>query len=1061
MRIFNNLKLRWKLLSIALIPLVFMVALAIDKVFESQQLERENAKLLLLTQLSVLANEFVHEMQKERGATAGFLGSKGAKFSDVLPKQREDTDKAASRLSNFLKEFNVNQFDSEFATQLNSALAMKKQLGGVREQISSFSISTSEAIGYYTRSNGAFLSTITFLAKLSTQSDIVNAATAYRNFLNSKERAGVERAVFTAVFAENRFKPGQYEKLRNLITVQDTYMEVFLSLASQDNKGFYLATMENEAVTETQKMRDAAFAKVNEGNFGIDAAYWFKMQTAKINLLKTVSDKLSGNLATLSNKSLDQASQDVYFAVVLMVVSLSLTLGFVFFVLQRITSPINNAVNIAQEISKGNLENKINADTKDESGQLLEALGGMQSSLLKSRRELQERMELERTQAAENNRLKQALDNVSANVMVADERNTIIYQNNASKALFTESQTAIEESLSGFNAEHIIGSDASKLHPSPTALSQQLSNLSQTFSEELKLGRKSLMLTLNPVISEEQKKLGVVLEWQDLTQQRDAESQIQKVIKAAARGELNTRIDSAHFDGFMKVLAEGINELLEAIVGPLKKTAEAVHLISKGDVPALIKEQYQGDFALLKNNLNTCIEVVGLLIKDVNGLANAAVAGDLKKRVDLTQHNGDFRKIVTGVNDMMDAMVGPLTKAANVVEAISRGDIPGHITEQYNGDFELLKKNLNTCIDAVGQLIDDANSLADAASNGDLAARADTSKHQGDFQEIITGVNTLLEAVVAPMDECKSVMTQVAKGDLSQQMGDVYAGDFALLSQSINTSLNRLSSVVEQVMASANQTDNSSNDLSSAVVNLSQRTEQQATALEKTRSLMGELTESVVSSADKAQNANQLSADTQMQAESGFKVVGDAVDSMNEINQASERITDIIGVIDEIAFQTNLLALNAAVEAARAGKQGKGFAVVAGEVRALAQRSATAAKEIKELIRANVDKISVGTQLVNQSGDTLSQIVNAAQSASEMIAEIATISDQQNSAIKQVNQAILQMEEMTQQNAAMAEEASATAVSMSEQAGEMKRKLSGFTTKVNEVTAQNLISHTH
>ncbi|MBQ4862170.1 nitrate- and nitrite sensing domain-containing protein [Pseudoalteromonas sp. MMG013] len=1046
MGMFNNLKLRWKLLLIALIPLGFMVFFAFNQVSNNQKQEAESANLLLLTQLSVISNEFVHEMQKERGLTAGFLGSNGTKFQQQIMTQRQDTDKAAKNYDNFVSKINANTLNRDLIRQLDLAKSLKQQLNEKRESISALSIQTSDAIGYYTQSNAAFLGIINFLAKLSTQSDIVNAASAYRNFLNSKELAGVERAVFTAVFASNEFKPGQYERLRNLITIQDTYLEVYVSLATPANLQFYQDTMQNKAVEETQKMRDIAFSKVSEGNFGIDPAYWFEMQTNKINLLKKVSDKLSVDLATKSGDSLDQAEANVFNAMWLMIVSISVTLGFVFFVLQRITGPINNAVTIAQEISKDNLDNRIVVDTSDEAGQLLNALSSMQTSLLKSRSELQQRMQLERKQAAENNRLKQALDNVSANVVVADASNTVIYQNFAAQALFRSDERALQSALSSFSAINVVGRNVAELHPNSSHFGKVLHGLNSTHSEELTLGHKTLNYTLNPVISDEQKKLGVVLELQDLTQQRDAEAQVQGVIEAAVNGQLDKRLESQHFNGSMKHLADSINELLEAIVGPLQNTANAVRLISQGDVPEQNTAEYKGDFAILTDNLNTCILVIGQLIKDVNLLASAAVAGDLKKRVDLSKHNGDFKKIVSGVNNMMDAMVGPLSKAATVVDAISDGAIPSHITEPYNGDFDHLKNNLNTCIDAVGRLIDDANSLANSASNGDLTARADIEQHQGDFKEIMNGVNTLLEAVVAPIDECKHVMMQMARGDLTQQMSDTYQGDFALLSNSINASLDNLSSVIQGVMNNAQQTDQSSSELSSAVVNLSQRTEQQAAALEETRSVMGELTESVSSNAAKAKNANQLSSSTQQQAENGFKVMKGAVESMEEITEASKRITDIIGVIDEIAFQTNLLALNAAVEAARAGDQGKGFAVVAGEVRALAQRSASAAKEIKDLIRASVDKVSIGTTLVNQSGETLNEILAAAQDTSKMVAEIADISENQNDAIEQVNKAILQMDKMTQQNAAMAEEASATAVTMADQASNMKQQLSRFTT---------------
>jgi methyl-accepting chemotaxis protein len=233
-------------------------------------------------------------------------------------------------------------------------------------------------------------------------------------------------------------------------------------------------------------------------------------------------------------------------------------------------------------------------------------------------------------------------------------------------------------------------------------------------------------------------------------------------------------------------------------------------------------------------------------------------------------------------------------------------------------------------------------------------------------------------------------------------------------------------------------------EISQGNADLSQRTEEQASSLEETASSMEEMTSTVRQNADNAKVANELAEKTSSKAIQGGEVVNRAVQSMSGINESSKKIADIIGVIDEIAFQTNLLALNAAVEAARAGEQGRGFAVVAGEVRNLAQRSAGAAKEIKDLIRDSVSKVEDGTLLVNESGETLKDIVASVKRVTDMISDIAEASVEQSSGIEQVNKAVTQMDEMTQQNAALVEEASAAGESMAEQANDMRRLLNFF-----------------
>ncbi len=260
------------------------------------------------------------------------------------------------------------------------------------------------------------------------------------------------------------------------------------------------------------------------------------------------------------------------------------------------------------------------------------------------------------------------------------------------------------------------------------------------------------------------------------------------------------------------------------------------------------------------------------------------------------------------------------------------------------------------------------------------------------------------------------------------------SGFLAALGGSVNELLDSMAGAIRQIQNVSNEVNRGAEEISAGNINLSQRTEEQSSSLEETASSMEQMTTTVKQNAANAGQANQLAIAARGQAESGGTVVGKAVRAMAEINDSSRKIADIIGVIDEIAFQTNLLALNAAVEAARAGEQGRGFAVVASEVRSLAGRSATAAKEIKELIQDSVRKVEDGSTLVTESGHTLEQIVVSVKKVSDIVAEIAAASREQSSGIEQVNRAVMQMDELTQQNATLVEEATAASRAMAEQA---------------------------
>ena len=293
-----------------------------------------------------------------------------------------------------------------------------------------------------------------------------------------------------------------------------------------------------------------------------------------------------------------------------------------------------------------------------------------------------------------------------------------------------------------------------------------------------------------------------------------------------------------------------------------------------------------------------------------------------------------------------------------------------------------------------------------------------------------------------------AAMENIAEGDgdLSQRLEASSQDELSQVASAFNTFTQKIEDMVIDIRKSIGSINVVTKEIARANIDLSQRTEEQASSLEETASSMEEMTSTVKQSADSARQANQLAMSTREQAEKGGQVVNNAITAMNGISESSNKIADIISVIDEIAFQTNLLALNAAVEAARAGEQGRGFAVVASEVRNLAGRSADAAKEIKELIEDSVERVEKGSSLVNESGKTLEEIVSSVKKVTDIVAEISAASHEQSSGIEQVNQAVMQMDEMTQQNAALVEEAAASSKSLENQATTLAQAMARFKT---------------
>jgi methyl-accepting chemotaxis protein len=526
--------------------------------------------------------------------------------------------------------------------------------------------------------------------------------------------------------------------------------------------------------------------------------------------LKDLSDVSYATMNAAVQQRLSQVTTWRNLTATITALALAFALALSWLITRSLAEPLAHAIEVFGNISSGKYDNEIRQSGTDEAAQVLNALDEMQGKL-------RTQIENERAVAAENTRIRQALDKVSTSVVLADGHHQIIYLNETAQTTFARSQQEIRKSLPGFDAHRLRGSSLDSLSTDPNQQRRTLDTLSGSNSDERLLGACTFRTTSNPVISEKGDRIGTVMEWTDRTPEVAVEQEMQT--------------------------------MLAAVIG-----------------------------------------------------------GDLGKRIDLSGKAGFFEAMSRGVNQLADNMAEVVSKVKDVAAEVHRG--------------------------------------ADEISTGNA--------------------------------------------------------------------------------------------------NLSQRTEEQSSSLEETASSMEEMTTTVKQNADNAGQANQLALAARDQAEKGGSVVNQAVKAMSDINDASKKIADIIGVIDDIAFQTNLLALNAAVEAARAGEQGRGFAVVASEVRSLAGRSATAAKEIKELIQDSVRKVEGGSVLVTQSGQTLEKIVASVKKVSDIVAEIAAASREQSSGIEQVNRAVMQMDELTQQNAALVEQATAASQAMAEQVRGLNQMLDRY-----------------
>jgi methyl-accepting chemotaxis protein len=334
--------------------------------------------------------------------------------------------------------------------------------------------------------------------------------------------------------------------------------------------------------------------------------------------------------------------------------------------------------------------------------------------------------------------------------------------------------------------------------------------------------------------------------------------------------------------------------------------------------------------------------------------------------------------------------------------------------------------------------------IAKAAMAGDFTQRVPLDGKQGVIRNLAEAMNAMCDNIGKVMDDLVGMMGALAEGDLTRRIDADYHGAFGTLKNSANATASKLAETVAEITASAREVANAAAEISTSTTDLSQRTEEQAAGLEQTSASMEQIAATVRKNAENAQHANNLTAGAREVADKGGAVVASTVEAMSRIEESSNKIADIITVIDEIARQTNLLALNAAVEAARAGDAGRGFAVVATEVRSLAQRSSQAAKDIKDLITSSSLQVRDGVDLVNRTGTSLGEIVASIKSIADIVADIATASAEQATGLDQVNKALTQMDEVTQQNSALVEENAATAKTLESQSAVMTERVGFF-----------------
>ncbi|GEM_PF-932775 len=488
-------------------------------------------------------------------------------------------------------------------------------------------------------------------------------------------------------------------------------------------------------------------------------------------------------------------------------------------------------------------------------------------------------------------------------------------------------------------------------------------------------------------------------------------------------------------------ITQSLTTPLHQLVYTIKELAQGKLMSHIVEIP---KHRCQNEISLMQCAVQELSLSMQRMIEELHHTVEAAKDGELTQSVDTTHLSGFMKTVGEATNQLIATTAQVMGNITRMMTALAEGRLEPQQAENYKGVYAEVAQSIQLTVTTLQEIIHEIQRVVEHASRGNLDNLIDLSNKQGFSQELSQGVNSLIEIQRNFNQDVSQLLEHMKNGDLTQPIQTQYAGEFERIKNHANDTIVKLVNMLSQLKQVADTINIAAAELEEGNAALSERTEQQTAALEQTAAAMQQMTATVQQNAHNALQANQLALAAAVVAKKSGEVVKQVVNNMQQINQSAQKISVIIEVINGIAFQTNILALNAAVEAARAGEQGRGFTVVATEVRNLAQRSATAAKEISTLIHDSLTNVGTGTQLVDQAGETMYEMVNSITKVTDIMAEISAASQDQAQGIQQVNKAITQMDETTQQNGALVEEAAQNTRKLAQQAMYLQQAFSQF-----------------
>lgn len=480
-------------------------------------------------------------------------------------------------------------------------------------------------------------------------------------------------------------------------------------------------------------------------------------------------------------------------------------------------------------------------------------------------------------------------------------------------------------------------------------------------------------------------------------------------------------------------VARGISRSVEQLTEVMSKVA------TSSDLSLRLNYDRRDEIQTVASAFNDLLTNIQASINETNQVLSAVAEGDFTQRVE-SQQNGDLKTLKEGVNASAESVDFMMSELAKIMQALGEGQFDVKMDSRVPKAFS---HKVDTALESINLIIEDINDVMSSMSRGEFDHRVQ-AQAEGQLAQLKSSVNVSMNNLEKAINELKEAVVAQSKGDLTHKIESDYQGELLILKEAFNYTVDRLVQVVASVLSAAGVVTQSSLEVSQGATDLSDRVQQQAASVEETSATTEEMNSAVKNNSENAEQATEVAHEVNRKTLDGSEVMKQTITAMSSIEESSHKISEIVNLIDSIAFQTNLLALNAAVEAARAGEHGRGFAVVAAEVRALAQKSAEAAKEISALISETVSRVEHGTRLASESGEMLTVINDSVGRVTQMIESIASASQEQSEGIGQIHKAISEIDQVTQQNAALVEQTSAASESLSEQSMILNKEMTFF-----------------